>query len=75
MLTPFSSNLRGELTKMPKVFFIDNGLRNACDKGFDFLEGKSFENSFFNYIQNGYKAEKLNFYRTQDKKEIDFIID
>lgn len=75
LLTPFSSNLRGELTKMPKVFFIDNGLRNACDKGFDFLEGKSFENSFFNYIQNGYKAEKLNFYRTQDKKEIDFIID
>ncbi|MDR3151162.1 MAG: DUF4143 domain-containing protein [Candidatus Peribacteria bacterium] len=24
LVKPFSTNLRGELTKMPKVFFIDN---------------------------------------------------
>jgi predicted AAA+ superfamily ATPase len=59
---------------MPKVFFIDNGIRNFIDNNFD-LSGNGFENSFFNTINHGYKADKINFYRTQDKKEIDFILD
>jgi hypothetical protein len=29
----------------------------------------------FNYINNSYYSEKINFYRTQDKKEIDFVLD
>ena len=59
---------------MPKVFFIDNGIRNFIDNDFE-LTGNSFENSFFNYLNNSYKYEKIHFYRTQDKKEIDFILD
>ena len=74
LITPFSNNLRWELTKMPKIFFIDNWIRNFIDNNFDFT-WNSFENSFFNYINNSYKSEKINFYRTQDKKEIDFILD
>lgn len=74
LITPFSTNLRWELTKMPKLFFIDNGIRNFIDNDYD-LTWNSFENIFFNYINNSYKAEKINFYRTQDKKEIDFILD
>lgn len=73
-ITPFSTNLRWELTKMPKVFFIDNGIRNFIDNNFEFT-GNSFENSFFNYLNNSYKYEKIHFFRTQDKKEIDFILD
>lgn len=74
LISPFSGNIRWELTKMPKVFFIDNGIRNFIDNNFD-LSWNSFENSFFNTINHGYKADKINFYRTQDKKEIDFILD
>jgi uncharacterized protein len=74
LITPFSGNLRWELTKMPKIFFIDNWIRNFCDNNFDLI-WNSFENSFFNYINNSYKASKINFYRTQDKKEIDFVLD
>lgn len=59
---------------MPKLFFIDNGLRNCIDESYD-LTGNGFENSFFNYIHNSYNYQKINFYRTQDKKEIDFVID
>jgi len=59
---------------MPKMFFIDNGIRNFIDGDFE-SNGSSFENIFFNYINNSYKVDKINFYRTQDKKEIDFILD
>ncbi|MDD2870768.1 MAG: ATP-binding protein [Candidatus Gracilibacteria bacterium] len=74
IIKPFSTNLRGELTKMPKVFFIDNGIRNFIENDYN-LNGDSFENSFFNYINNSYHSSKINFYRTQDKKEIDFVLD
>lgn len=73
-IPPFSTNLRWELTKMSKIFFIDNWIRNFCDNNFE-LTWSSFENIFFEYIHNSYSSEKINFYRTQDKKEIDFILD
>jgi len=72
-ITPFSNNLRGELTKMPKMFFVDTGLKNCIENSYE-ITGGTFENSFFTYINHAYKAEKINFYRTQDKKEIDFIL-
>lgn len=74
LITPYYSNIRNELTKMPKLYFIDTGLQNIIINSFD-KNGSLFENSFFSYINNAYKADKLNFYRTQDQKEIDFIID
>jgi predicted AAA+ superfamily ATPase len=73
-IKPFSKNIRGELVKMPKIYFIDNGLRNCCEKKFE-ITGKGFENSFFAYINNGYKAKDIRFYRTKDKQEIDFVLD
>lgn len=73
-IRPFSTNLRGELTKMPKIFFVDNGVRNYINNSY-ILSWESFENSFFNSVNNAYKAEKIGFYRTQDKKEIDFVLD
>jgi predicted AAA+ superfamily ATPase len=59
---------------MPKIFFIDNGIRNFINNNYE-IEWNSLENSFFNHINNSYKFQKINFYRTQDKKEIDFIFD
>jgi len=73
LIKPFSTNIRWELTKMPKIFFIDNGIRNAIDEDFK-INWDNFETSIFAYINNSYLTEKINFYRTQDKKEIDFIL-
>lgn len=74
LIYPFSWNIRWELTKMPKIYFIDNWIRNFIDNNFE-LSWIWFENIFFNYITNSYKAETINYYRTIDKKEIDFILD
>jgi len=74
LITPFSTNIRWEIKKMPKIFFIDNWIRNFIDNNFE-LNWDSFENIFFNHINNSYLFEKINFYRTTDKKEIDFILD
>jgi len=74
LVTPFSGNIRGELTKMPKIYFVDSGLKNCIENNYE-ITGGNFENSFYAYIHNGYKAENINYYRTQDKKEIDFVID
>ncbi|MDR0369472.1 MAG: DUF4143 domain-containing protein [Candidatus Peribacteria bacterium] len=35
LVKPFWSNIKAELTKMPKVFFFDMGLRNALLKSFE----------------------------------------
>jgi predicted AAA+ superfamily ATPase len=74
LIKPFSTSIRGEITKMPKLFFIDNGLRNCINDSYE-ITGNGFENSFFAYINNAYKVKKINFYRTQDKQEIDFVLD
>jgi len=73
LISPFSTNIRWELTKMPKIFFIDNGIKNNIDNNYG-INWDNFETSIFNYINNSYLTENINFYRTQDKKEIDFII-
>jgi predicted AAA+ superfamily ATPase len=73
-ITPFSWNVRWEVIKMPKVFYIDNWIRNYIEDNFE-ITGNSFENAFFAYIENAYKAKNINFYRMQDKQEIDFVLD
>ena len=73
LVRPFSSNIRWELTKMPKVFFMDNGIRNYIDGNYE-INWDNFETSVFNYINNSYLVENIYFYRTFDKKEIDFIL-
>jgi uncharacterized protein len=74
VVRPYSTNLRGELTKMPKIFFIDNGIRNSIIDDFE-LSGPLLENGFFNQINHARQIQDIRFYRTQDKKEIDFILD
>jgi len=73
LIKPFSWNIRWELTKMPKVFFIDNWIRNFIDNNFE-ITWESFETNIFNQINNSYFCDEIKFYRTQDKKEIDFIL-
>ena len=81
-LRGFSRNLRKEITKKSKYYFLDNGVRNAVIANFNSFglrddAGKLWENfmvserlkkqSYKNIYANNY------FWRTWDQKEVDFI--
>ena len=79
LVKPFYSNLRKELTKMPKVYFKDHGLRNvALNRFFDFKlredRGVLLENYIYKRLSDVYDSDAIRFWRTTDKKEIDFVI-
>jgi predicted AAA+ superfamily ATPase len=75
-LRPYSRNIRSELFKMPKVFFYDTGIMNMLQfHGLPAeITGAGFETSVFSELVKTAGAENIFFWRTQDKKEIDFIV-
>lgn len=81
-LPSFSRNLRNELKMSKKIYFYDNGIRNALISNFQILEGRLdigalFENflvsermkrnQYENYYANCY------FWRTKEQQEIDYL--
>lgn len=80
LINPFFKNLRKELTKMPKLYFFDLGLRNFFTKNFKpFNEredkGPLLENVLFRQLIEKYNFEEIRFWRTIQKNEVDFVID
>ena len=80
LITPFYRNVRSEVSKMPKVFFNDLGLRNyllginssllnRVDLSFE------VENFVFNILQNSFNKKQIHFYRTNGGSEIDFLVE
>lgn len=76
LVRPYSKSIRNELSKMPKVFFYDSGLMQLLWlKGLQKeIIGNVFETSVFSELIKKYERDKIYFWRTKDKKEIDFII-
>lgn len=79
LLKPFFKNIRKELTKMPKVYFLDLGLRNFFSANFQpFLargdKGPLLENAVFRQFLEKYDIEEIKFWRTTQGKEIDFVV-
>jgi len=76
LVRPYSKNLRSELFKTPKVFFYDSGLMQLLWlKGLQKeIIGNVFETSIFSELVKKYGRDKIYYWRTKDKKEIDFII-
>ena len=81
-LTAFSRNLRKEISKKNKYYFIDNGIRNAVISQFNLIDdrndvGQLFENfiiterlkrnTYSHFIANNY------FWRTYTKNEVDYL--
>jgi len=76
-IRPFYRNLRTELKKNPKVYFVDSGLRNYVINNFNELEkrvdtGALVENFVLNQLSH--LTEKVNYWRTLGKAEVDFIL-
>ncbi|PKL72026.1 hypothetical protein CVV26_03250 [Candidatus Kuenenbacteria bacterium HGW-Kuenenbacteria-1] len=79
LISPFFKNVRKELTKMPKVYFLDLGLRNFFSNNFKtFYEredkGVFLENITFRQLLENYDIDEIKFWRTIQKQEIDFVI-
>jgi hypothetical protein len=77
--SPFSRNLRKELTKMPKVFMLDTGLRNCLIDNFQPVasridKGELWENTFFRILANKYDLDSIHFWRTSEGNEVDFLV-
>jgi predicted AAA+ superfamily ATPase len=81
-LGPFSKNLRNEIKKLRKIYFIDTGIRNALinnlnpftlrnDMGVlweNFLIMERMKNTSNNFL-----SKNIYFWRTHQKEEIDLI--
>ncbi len=78
----FTRNLRKEITKTARYYFLDNGIRNAVINNFASMQNRNdvgmlWENFCFIERQkrNGYLRSFANtyFWRTYDRQEIDYV--
>ncbi|MFH0854019.1 MAG: ATP-binding protein [bacterium] len=81
-ISPFFRNTRKEIKKSPMIYFYDIGLHNYALNTFGNLEraadiGFVFQNLIFLLLREKLllKNAGLNFWRTKDKNEVDFVID
>lgn len=81
-LNGLSRNLRSELKKSKKIYFYDNGIRNALIQNFNSINlrqdmGALWENFFISERMkyNHYNGRYVNtyFWRTKEQQEIDYI--
>lgn len=79
LVSPFYKNLRKEITKMPKAYFLDLGLRNFLLRDFKAFNerqdnGQILENALYNELLKNYSPEEIKFWRTSQKQEMDFVV-
>ena len=79
LIRPFYKNLRKELTKMPKVYLLDNGLRNCLVNNFELPafrpdKGDLWENLYFRLLLEKYSVDEISFWRTTEDNEVDFVL-
>jgi len=79
-IPPFYTNIGKELRKMPKVFFLDLGLRNIVLNNFNSLAnrqdtGRLYENLIYRQFLDKKEFYDIYFWKTQNQQnEVDFII-
>jgi len=80
VLHPFTPNIRTEIKKMPKVYFVDTGLLNWAIGSLASLEnrpdaGRIAENGvFISLLRKSSDSTKINFWRRRSGGEVDFVV-
>lgn len=80
LLRPFLGGRRAELSSNPKLYFLDNGLRNHLQGGFEPFErrgdrGPLLENHVFTELAKSLDSTtELSFWRTRNGAEVDFVL-
>jgi predicted AAA+ superfamily ATPase len=81
-LGSFARNLRNELKFSRKIYFFDNGIRNALISNFNQIEMRDDRGALWENIRVSERIKKLHYdetwantyvWRTKDQKEIDYI--
>lgn len=81
-LRTFSRNLRNELKNSRKIYFYDNGIRNAIIANFSQIENRNDAGALWeNYLvserlkKNEYEGNMENhwFWRTKEQQEVDYL--
>ncbi|MGM0574108.1 MAG: ATP-binding protein [Myxococcota bacterium] len=79
-IRPFVGGRRAELTRAPKVYFIDGGLRNAVRGGFAPLDerpdvGQLMEGWVFSELHKRFpEPGDVRYWRTKSGAEVDFVV-
>lgn len=68
-LTRFSYSLKNQMQTDRKVYFVDNGMRNAIAFKFSADKGKLLENAVFHHLNR----QKKGLYYFSEKQEVDFV--
>ncbi len=81
LVRPYVGGKRAEITSRPKIFFMDNGLRNALFGGFIPPEdrsdmGKLMENLVFTELckYTNPLLDAIYFWRSSSQAEVDFVV-
>lgn len=80
LVEPYLTNKRAAISKMKKVYFCDNGIRNIINTEFGDIryrtdKGALFENFvLLELLRNLNPAGEINYYRTRDGAEVDFVV-
>lgn len=79
LVKPFYNNYSKELVKMPKLFFQDNGFRNALLNNFDRIntradKGTLLENQTLQQLLKHYNDYDVKYWRTTEQNEVDFVL-
>lgn len=76
---PFFTNKNKEIVKIPKIYFIDNGVRNYFISNFNSLKlrndsGYLFEGFIFSEFIK-YEKKDIKFWNDKNLKEVDFVLE
>jgi len=76
LVRPYHKNIRSELSKTPKIFFYDTGIMQMLwlKELQKEIIGSVFETSVFSELVKKYERKSVYYWRTKNKKEIDFIL-
>jgi len=77
---PWFTNKNKEIIKMPKIYFLDNGVRNYFINNFNSPQVRNDTSFLFEghviseLIKGGIQAESIKFWRTKTQTEIDISL-
>jgi predicted AAA+ superfamily ATPase len=80
LVSPFFTKAAKEISRMPKIYFLDSGVRNMVLKNFSGLDlridkGSLLENAVFKYFSGSRTFEDVKFWRKKAGAEIDFVVE
>lgn len=76
LVSPFSTSVKIEVSKTPKIFFFDTGLAKMLwQKSLSgSIFGSVFETNIFTELVKKYGPKKIHYWRNKNGNEIDFIL-